>query len=122
MGLEPIEVSLGNNVCYNFTVFCGNSEPNKNVTAKIFQRIKVDFHMLNIAHRGASGAEPENTLSSFQKAIDLNVDMIEMDIRVCKSGEAIVIHDETVNRTTGGRGKVPNKDLDRIKMLDAGSG
>ena len=78
--------------------------------------------MLNIAHRGASGAEPENTLSSFQKAIDLNVDMIEMDIRVCKSGEAIVIHDETVNRTTGGRGKVLNKDLDRIKMLDAGSG
>jgi glycerophosphoryl diester phosphodiesterase len=78
--------------------------------------------MLNIAHRGASGHEPENTLSSFQKAIDLNANMIEFDVRCSKDGELVVIHDETVDRTTNGRGKVRNKELGAIKLLNAGGG
>ena len=78
--------------------------------------------MLNIAHRGASAHKPENTLASFQKALDLNVDMIELDLRCSKDGKLIVIHDETVNRTANGRGKVCNKDLGQIKLLDAGGG
>lgn len=52
--------------------------------------------MLKIAHRGASGYEVENTLSAFKKAVKLGVDMVELDIRSCKSGEAVVIHDKFI--------------------------
>ena len=78
--------------------------------------------MLNIAHRGASAYKPENTLASFQKAIDLNVDMVEFDIRLSKDKKIVVIHDQTVNRTTDGKGKVQNKDLEQLKLLNAGAG
>tara|TARA_R100001143_G_C3355049_1_gene131822 strand:+ start:1746 stop:2417 length:672 start_codon:yes stop_codon:yes gene_type:complete len=78
--------------------------------------------MLNIAHRGASAYKPENTLASFQKAIDLNADMVEFDIRLSKDKKIVVIHDQTVNRTTDGRGKVQNKDLEQLKLLNAGGG
>jgi glycerophosphoryl diester phosphodiesterase len=78
--------------------------------------------MLNIAHRGASAYRPENTLASFQKAIDLNVDMIELDLRCSKDGQLVVIHDKTVDRTTDGKGKVCNKDLEQLKLLNAGDG
>ena len=49
--------------------------------------------MLKIGHRGAMGYEPENSIKSFKKAIALKVDMIELDVRKCKSGELVVIHD-----------------------------
>jgi glycerophosphoryl diester phosphodiesterase len=62
--------------------------------------------MLKIGHRGARGYEPENTLSSFQKAIDLQVDAIELDVHLSSDGELMVIHDETVDRTTDGKGEV----------------
>jgi len=61
-----------------------------------------------IGHRGASGYEPENTLRSFQRALDMQVDMIELDVFVCKSGQVVVIHDATINRTTNGRGSIKN--------------
>ena len=78
--------------------------------------------MLKIGHRGASGYEPENTLRSFAKAIELGVDMIELDVHVCASGELVVIHDERVDRTTNGTGLVAAKTLQELKMLDAGKG
>ena len=78
--------------------------------------------MLNIAHRGAAGYEPENTLKAFRKAIQLGADMIELDVRLCKTGELIVMHDAKVNRTTNGRGKVVKKTLENIRHLDAGKG
>lgn len=62
--------------------------------------------MLKIGHRGAKGYEPENTLISFQKAIDLNVDGIELDVHLSSDGELMVIHDETIDRTTDGKGEV----------------
>ncbi|HNP31763.1 MAG TPA: glycerophosphodiester phosphodiesterase family protein [Flavobacterium sp.] len=62
--------------------------------------------MLKIGHRGAKGYVAENTLASFQKAIDLNVDGIELDVYLCKSGELVVIHDDTIDRTTSGKGFV----------------
>jgi len=62
--------------------------------------------ILKIAHRGASGYEPENTLISFQKAIDLNADGIELDVHLSSDGELVVIHDETIDRTTTGKGFV----------------
>lgn len=52
--------------------------------------------MLKIAHRGASGYEPENTLAAFQAAVALGVDMVELDIRVCKTGQAVVVHDKFI--------------------------
>ncbi len=62
--------------------------------------------MLKIGHRGARGYEAENTLVSFQKAIDLQVDGIELDVHLSLDGELMVIHDETIDRTTNGKGEV----------------
>ncbi len=78
--------------------------------------------MLTIGHRGAAGLEPENTLRSFQRAIALGCDMVELDVHVCKTGEVVVIHDATVNRTTNGRGQVADLTLAELKKLDAGKG
>lgn len=78
--------------------------------------------MLKIAHRGASLYAPENTTSAFLKAIELGADMIELDVRVCKSGEVVVIHDARVDRTTNGRGEVKRKTLSELKILNAGNG
>lgn len=78
--------------------------------------------MLKIGHRGACGYEPENTLRSFQKAIDMGVDAIELDVSVCKTGELMVIHDDSVNRTTKGEGYVGEMTLAELKKLDAGKG
>lgn len=73
--------------------------------------------ILNIGHRGAKGHEPENTLISFQKALELNADGVEFDVHVCKSGELIVIHDFTVDRTTNGTGAICDLTLKEIKAL-----
>lgn len=62
--------------------------------------------MLKIGHRGARGYEPENTLISFQKAIDLNADGIELDVHLSSEGALVVIHDETIDRTTNRKGAV----------------
>ena len=78
--------------------------------------------MLKIAHRGASGYEPENTLRSFRKAIELNSDAIELDVQLTKDHKLVVIHDETVNRTTNGKWKVSELTLKELKKLDAGKG
>jgi len=78
--------------------------------------------MLKIGHRGAAGLVPENTLASFQKAIDLGVDMVELDVHLCSSGELVVIHDDKVDRTTNGKGEVASMTLAQLKKLDAGLG
>ena len=78
--------------------------------------------MLVFAHRGASGEAPENTLLAFKEAINQDVDAIELDVQLLKTGELAVIHDETVDRTTGGTGEVAGYNLDDIKKLDAGDG
>ncbi len=75
-----------------------------------------------IGHRGACGHEPENTLKSFKKALELDVNMVELDVHLCKSGQIIVIHDNKVNRTTNGKGLVKNLTLEQLKGLDAGKG
>lgn len=75
-----------------------------------------------IGHRGAAALEPENTLRGFTKAIEIGVDYVEFDIHRCKSGELVVIHDETVDRTTDGKGFVADLTLQQLKKLDAGKG
>jgi glycerophosphoryl diester phosphodiesterase len=77
---------------------------------------------LKIGHRGACGYEPENTLRSFQKALELRVDMIELDVHRCASGEIVVIHDNRVDRTTNGTGYVAEMSLEELRKLDAGEG
>jgi glycerophosphoryl diester phosphodiesterase len=74
-----------------------------------------------IAHRGASSQAPENTLAAFEKALELGVDGLEMDVRETKDGELVVVHDATVTRTTNGNGRVKTKTLKQVKALDAGS-
>ena len=77
---------------------------------------------LVVGHRGAMGHETENTLSSVQKALDLGVDMIEIDVFNIKSGETLVFHDDTVDRLTNGGGKIEEYTyLDSRKLiLDGG--
>ncbi len=79
------------------------------------------FPVLVIAHRGASGSAPENTLASFRKAIDLGSDVIEADIRLSQDRQVVVIHDDALDRTVRRTGKVSELTLDRLKHLDAGS-
>ncbi len=78
--------------------------------------------VLKIGHRGACGYEPENTLASFKKALELKVDMIELDVYLCSTGEIVVIHDNRVDRTTDGTGYVKDKSLKELRNLDAGNG
>ena len=75
-----------------------------------------------IAHRGGSAYEPENTLSAFRNAIEVGADWIEMDIQRTRDGVLVVIHDEAVDRTTDGTGKVEDLTLEQIRTLDAGNG
>jgi glycerophosphoryl diester phosphodiesterase len=73
------------------------------------------------AHRGASAHAPENTLAAFQLALNQGAPAIELDAMLCADGQVIIIHDDTVNRTTNGFGKVRQMPLAAIKELDAGS-
>jgi glycerophosphoryl diester phosphodiesterase len=75
-----------------------------------------------IGHRGASGHYPENTLVSFQEAIADGVDMIELDVCSLPTGQVVVMHDITVNRTTNGNGPITDFDLASLRKLDAGDG
>lgn len=73
--------------------------------------------ILKIAHRGARGYEPENTLKAFQKALDLQADGIELDVHLSSDGHIIVIHDETIDRTTNGKGFVNTLSLQQLKAF-----
>jgi glycerophosphoryl diester phosphodiesterase len=76
--------------------------------------------MISVAHRGASNFAPENTQSSFQKALELGADFLECDVHLSKDGELIIMHDDKVDRTTNGFGYVKNFTLAELKGLDAG--
>lgn len=75
-----------------------------------------------IAHRGASGKAPENTLAAFKAALHIKVDAIECDVQKCRSGQLVVIHDRQLKRITGKRGKVRKTKLATLRKFDAGKG
>ena len=76
---------------------------------------------LLVAHRGGARLAPENTMVAFRMAVrDWWADMLELDVRLTRDGEVIVIHDATVDRTTDGSGAVSDLTLDEIRSLDAG--
>ncbi|PCJ89096.1 MAG: glycerophosphodiester phosphodiesterase [Flavobacteriales bacterium] len=74
-----------------------------------------------IAHRGASGSAPENTLASIKKAMETGANMIEIDVHLSKDDTVVLMHDSKVDRTTNGTGKVQELTLEELKKLDAGS-
>lgn len=75
-----------------------------------------------LAHRGYPKKYPENTISSFQAALDLSYSHLELDVQLTKDGVPVVIHDTTVNRTTNGTGRVADYTFEQIRKLDAGGG
>ena len=77
---------------------------------------------LIIGHRGASAHAPENTLLAFQTAREHGADGVELDVTLCASGEVVVIHDDTVDRITDGKGRVRDLSLAALRRLDAGQG
>jgi len=76
----------------------------------------------NIAHRGASAYEPENTLRAFERAIEMGATMLELDVHLSRDRHPVVIHDVELSRTTNGSGRVCDLTLAQIKQLDAGTG
>jgi glycerophosphoryl diester phosphodiesterase len=74
-----------------------------------------------VAHRGASGHAPENTLAAFRHAVELGARFIETDLRLSRDSRFVAIHDETLDRTTNGRGPVHALTLAELRELDAGS-
>jgi glycerophosphoryl diester phosphodiesterase len=75
-----------------------------------------------MGHRGAKAYEPENTLRSIRRALDLGVQAVEIDIHLSRDGHLVVIHDATVDRTTNGKGRVADLSWKELRRLDAGMG
>jgi glycerophosphoryl diester phosphodiesterase len=80
------------------------------------------FIMLRIGHRGAKAYEPENTIRSFKKALEIGVNAVEFDVRKTKDNQLVVIHDAEVKRTTDGKGLVSELTLKEIKEFSAEKG
>jgi glycerophosphoryl diester phosphodiesterase len=76
----------------------------------------------NIAHRGASAYEPENTLPAFERAIEMGATMLELDVRLSRDGQPVVIHDEDFSRLAGDVRAVKYLTLEQIKSIDVGRG
>jgi glycerophosphoryl diester phosphodiesterase len=76
---------------------------------------------LILAHRGASAYAPENTLAAFELALEQGAHGVELDAKLSADGEVVVIHDESVERTTNGHGRVSQVELSALRELDAGS-
>ena len=76
---------------------------------------------LIMAHRGASGYAPENTMAAFEKALEMGTEGIELDVHMTADGEIVVIHDHTVDRTSDGKGMVGALTLEEIREFDFGS-
>jgi len=81
----------------------------------------IKHNLLCFGHRGASGHEPENTLRSVRRALELGADGVEVDVHLVDE-ELVVIHDDTLNRTTNGRGRLDRRSLAYVRTLDAGLG
>ena len=91
-------------------------------TVQVVMRTPHQMDTQVIAHRGGPVYAPENTLAAFRSAIAQSVDWLELDVQMTKDGELVVIHDETVDRTTDGTGAVRDLTLEQIRQLDAGQG
>lgn len=87
----------------------------------MLERLQNRSEVIVAGHRGMKAFYPENTLLSFQKALDQKVDMLEIDLNLTRDRQVVIIHDNTVDRTSDGRGFVHDFTLAEIRELDAGS-
>lgn len=85
-------------------------------------RRSVTGHVGVVAHRGVSAEEPENTMRSFRRAAEVGCDLIEFDVHLSRDDVPVVIHDDTLDRTTNGRGFVRDRTVAELRTLDAGHG
>lgn len=99
----------------NFTYLRGVYKGNINLNTGILIPTQIT------AHRGFSTAAPENTLAAFQAALDSDADYIELDVQLTKDGELVVFHDETIERTTDGKGKISSYTYEELQQFSAGS-
>ncbi|NOU87886.1 glycerophosphodiester phosphodiesterase [Paenibacillus sp. LMG 31460] len=86
----------------------------------MIERLCNDPTIIVAGHRGYKSAYPENTLLAFQQALELGVGMLEFDLRMSKDHVVMVFHDETLERTTNGSGKLRDFNLAELKQMDAG--
>ncbi|MCH1578864.1 glycerophosphodiester phosphodiesterase, partial [Staphylococcus epidermidis] len=77
-------------------------------------------HFQIVAHRGLPEDYPENTIIAYRHALMLHIDMLEIDVHYTKDKELVVIHDDTIDRTSNGKGKVSDFTLKELKALDFG--
>lgn len=80
-----------------------------------------ETHYLKIAHRGASGSRPEHTRPAFERAIELGVDMIELDVQLTRDRRLVVMHDRELGRTVSAKGPVRECTLEELRAMDAGA-
>jgi glycerophosphoryl diester phosphodiesterase len=113
---------MGNLQCSSATLLAAILRPAR-ATVPATQRVPYEIPPWTqvIAHRGNSGPIPEDTLAAIESAIDLRVDMAEVDIRLTRDGVPILMHSDRVDRTTSGTGLVADLTWDELKTLDAGS-
>ncbi|SIN73453.1 glycerophosphodiester phosphodiesterase family protein [Algoriphagus halophilus] len=110
--LLKIGLFLLGNLIFSFT---GSAQ-----VEHIRDRLLHSNELLIAAHRAAHSTHPENSLNAIQEAIDLGVDIIEIDVRVTADGEVFLMHDQTINRTTTGIGDIEiltSKDIDQVRLL-----
>lgn len=91
------------------------------ITIRRESPLKRPKHPLVIAHRGDSGSAPENTLTALKGAVAAGAHGVEFDVHLTRDGQAVVIHDATVERCTNGKGEVTEMTLADLKALDAGA-
>jgi glycerophosphoryl diester phosphodiesterase len=90
-------------------------------SAARWRRLRPDGRIVAVAHRGASKEAPENTLAAFRRALEAGVPAVECDVQRSRDGRLVVIHDQTVERTTNGRGAVGALTFEELRRLDAGA-
>lgn len=83
--------------------------------------VNTEKKIWTIAHRGASGDAPENTMAAFHRAVELGARFIETDLQITRDARIVAIHDPTLDRTTSGKGQVHLRTLDEIRDVDAGA-
>src|SRR3989449_544425 len=82
-------------------------------------RILMNKHVQRVAHRGGSHLAPENTLAAFRNALTFPIDAIELDVHMSRDGHAVVIHDNTVDKRTNGKGNILDLDFAYLRSLNA---
>lgn len=102
-------------VIVNFSYISAVYKGNINLNTGIFVKTQIT------AHRGFSTAAPENTLAAFQAALDSDADYIELDVQLTKDGELVVCHDEKIDRTTDGKGRISSYTYEELQQFSAGS-